>query len=428
MPVTATVPHMTPVTAKRMNGCEVAVVGAGPYGLSIAAHLRHAGLSTRAFGEPMSFWRDHMPKGMRLRSPWQASHISDPAGALSLDAFASEHDAKRANQLPLDDFVAYGDWFQQRAVPDVDRRSVRRVEADEKGFRLALADGEIISADRVVVATGLANQDYRPPAFRGLPSALVSHACEHADFAPMRGRHVAVIGRGQSACESAALLAEAGAEVELICRGEVRWLGATNGEAQMRSVALGLRELLAAPSAVGPFPLSWLVEFPAIARRMPSALRDWFSKRCLKAGAAGWLKPRFDTVKISEKRAVIGARAVAGRITLDLDDGPRSFDHVVLGTGYRIDVSRLGFLSPQLLDTIARVHGSPLLRAGFESSVPKLHFAGSYAVNSFGPLMRFVAGAPFTARAITNAALGRRAPRASDELSGALAPNLSPRQ
>ena len=91
-------------------------------------------------------------------------------------------------------------------------------------------------------------------------------------------------------------------------------------------------------------------------------------------------------------------------------------------------MSRLGFLSPQLLDRIASVDGSPLLRSGFESSVPKLHFAGSYAVNSFGPLMRFVAGAPYTARAITNAALGRRAPRAGDEFSGALAPNLSPRQ
>jgi cation diffusion facilitator CzcD-associated flavoprotein CzcO len=174
----------------------------------------------------------------------------------------------------------------------------------------------------VVVATGLANQDYRPPAFGGLPSALVSHACEHADFAPLRGRHVAVIGRGQSACESAALLAEAGADVELICRGEVRWLGATSGKAQMRSVTLTLRELLAAPSAVGPFPLSWLVEFPAIARHMPSALRDWFSKRCLKAGAAGWLKPSFDAVKINEKRRNSSTRSHA--LTDRLCCGPAS--------------------------------------------------------------------------------------------------------
>jgi cation diffusion facilitator CzcD-associated flavoprotein CzcO len=244
----------------------------------------------------------------------------------------------------------------------------------------------------------------------------------------LRGRHVAVIGRGQSACESAALLAEADADVELICRGEVCWLGTTSSDVPMRSVAVELRELLAAPSAVGPFPLSWLVEFPAIAQHMPFAMRDWFNKRCLKSGAAGWLKPRFDAVKRNEGRAIIGARANAGRITLDLDNGSRSFDHAILGTGYRIDVSRLDFLSPQLLASIASIEGSPQLRSGFESNVPKLHFAGSYAVKSFGPLMRFVAGAPYAARAITSAALGHRARRADNELTGALAPNLSPRQ
>jgi len=427
MPVTATAPHITPIPATRGNACEVAIIGAGPYGLSVAAHLRQAGVPVRVFGEPMSFWREHMPKGMRLRSPWRASHISDPAGALSLDVFASEHDAGQVEQIPLEDFVAYGAWFQQSAVPDVDRRTVRCVEAKEQRFQLTLADGESVWADRVVVATGLANQDYRPPAFRGLPAALVSHACEHAAFEPFHGKHVAVVGRGQSACESAALLAEAGAEVELICRGEVRWLGATDGEAHMRSAALDLRELLAAPSAVGPFPLSWLAEWPTIVRHIPFPARDWFSRRCLKAGAAGWLKPRFGAIKRHEGRAIVGARAAGGRITLDLDNGLRSFDHVVLGTGYQVDISRLGFLSP-LLGEIARVDGSPLLRAGLESSVPKLHFAGSYAVKSFGPLMRFVAGAPYSARAIANAALSRRASRAAVAFSGALAPNVSPRR
>src|SRR6202034_473555 len=99
------------------------------------------------------------------------------------------------------------------------------------------------------------------------------------------------------------------------------------------------------------------------------------------------------------------------RIALDLDSGARMFDHVVLGTGYRVDVARLGILAPHILERIARLQGSPLLRAGFESSVPKLHFVGSYAVKSFGPLLRFIAGAPYAARAVTGAALSRRAYR-----------------
>jgi cation diffusion facilitator CzcD-associated flavoprotein CzcO len=410
------------MTAKRRNACEVAVIGAGPYGLSVAAHLKQAGLSTRVFGEPMSFWRRHMPKGMRLRSPWRATNLSDPGAALSLDAFATEHGADRGEPLALDKFVAYGEWFQDSAVPELDHRAVHRVDGTANGFQLELADGEIFAAGRVVIATGLANQDYRPQAFHGLPTALVSHTCEHADFAPFRGRHVAVVGRGQSACESAVLLAESGATVELISRGAVHWLGATTNE-EVEPTAIGrLRETLAAPTAVGPFPLSWLVEAPALVRHIPVALRDRFTTRCLKAGAAGWLKPRFPNVICNQARAIVAARPQSDRIVLELDNDPRGFDHVVLGTGYHVDISRLGILSPQLLRNIACADGSPLLRSGFESSVAKLHFVGSSAVKSFGPLMRFVAGTSYAARAVTRAALGRGARRSSPEFPPAVSP------
>ncbi len=409
------------MTAKQTNACEVAVIGTGPYGLSIAAHLAQAGVSTRVFGQPMSFWRDHMPKGMRLRSPWRATHISDPDRAMSLDAFAIEHNTAIGEPLSLERFIAYGTWFQQRALPDVDRRTVQLLEAAGSGFQMTLAGGEICAASRVVIATGLANQEFRPAAFQDLPAALVSHTCEHADFAPFRGKHVAVVGRGQSACESAVLLAEAGAEVELICRDEIRWLGATANEARTQKSAPSLREALSAPSAVGPFPLDWLVELPAAVHRMPPGLRDWFTKRCLKAGAAGWLKPRFGAIKCLSGRAIVAAHCRGHRIALDLDNGSRAFDHVVLGTGYRIDLARIHFLSPQLAGRIACTDGSPLLRAGFELSVPKLHFAGSYAVRSFGPLMRFIAGAPYTARAITAAARAGRAQLSAMQSASVLA-------
>src|SRR5262249_44617757 len=189
-----------------------------------------------------SFWRDNMPEGMLLRSPWGATHIPDPHGQFSLDVFAGRHGiAPVPGQLPLAQFLRYGEWFQRQAVPDLDPRKVVQVERARRGFRLRLDDGGGVEAARlvravglsgqgrprrIVLAMGLSRQEIRPAPFAGMPATLVSHTSEHATLERWRGKRVAVIGRGQSACESAALLLGAGCEVELVCRGPIRWIGA----------------------------------------------------------------------------------------------------------------------------------------------------------------------------------------------------------
>src|SRR5262249_48511457 len=166
-----------------------------------------------------SFWRDNMPEGMLLRSPWGATHIPDPHGQFSLDVFAGRHGiAPVPGQLPLAQFLRYGEWFQRQAVPDLDPRKVVQVERARRGFRLRLDDGGAVEARRIVLAMGLSRQEIRPAPFAGMPATLVSHTSEHATLERWRGKRVAVIGRGQSACESAALLLGAGCEVELVCR------------------------------------------------------------------------------------------------------------------------------------------------------------------------------------------------------------------
>ncbi len=389
------------------DDCEVAVIGAGPYGLAVAAHLRSAEISTRVFGRPMSFWREHMPKGMRLRSPWIATHIADPGKRFSLDVFAQQAALPPRDQLPIERFVQYGDWFARQAVPDLDPRRVLRVENAAPGFRLLLEDADVVRARRVVVAMGLANQDFRPPQFVGVEPALVSHACEHAGLDKWSGKRVAVVGRGQSACESATLLRAAGSEVDLICRGEIRWIGVAPGDANHdRDWRWRLRQLLQSPSAVGPFPWSWLNELPGIERRLPGGLRSRIGARSLRAASARWVA--LDGVQVLAGRAI---RKVSGRgtgVAVELDDGVREYDHVLLGTGYRIDIAKLGVLSPELLGKVACRTGSPILRAGFEASVPGLHFAGASAVDSYGPLMRFIAGAGYAARSIARTAVAHR--------------------
>jgi FAD-dependent urate hydroxylase len=400
--------------------CDVAIIGAGPYGLAVAAHLRAADVPIRVFGEPMSFWRRHMPAGMKLRSPWIATHIAEPRNRHLLDDYFREAGLPIPDLLPVENFIDYGTWFQERVAPDLDTRAVTQVTASDDGFRLALADGESFFAQRVVMATGLLNHEYRPEHFDGLPRVLVSHSCEHTDSERFRGRHVAVIGRGQSACESAALLHEAGAKVEIICRGNLSW----NADPEQRSllrkaVRSLLGDALIPPSQVGPFPLNWLVEAPGIIRHFPEQTRDDLNERCLRATAVLWLRKRLRDVPVNEGRRILDARQNGGRIALTLDNGTRQYDHVLLATGYRIDVDKMAILEPRLRERIAR-HGSlPTLSAGFESSVRGLHFVGSSAVASFGPLLRFIAGAGFAARRITRAALGgHRAARISSDGGG----------
>lgn len=388
----------------RNHDCEVAVIGAGPYGLGAAAHLKVAHVDVHVFGKPMSFWREHMPKGMNIRSAWPATHISDPAKRYTLDRYSEQCGFARPDLLSLEDFVSYADWFQKSAVPDVDTRQVLRVSKEGSGFRLDLSDGSTFTAGRVVIATGLANQEYKPAAFKDLPAALVSHSADHSDLGKFRGQRVAVVGRGQSACESAAILSDNGADVELIANGEVHWLGSTKTASDRDSdPKWRFHEFLAAPSGVGPFPISWLNELPNFMRALPAPARGWLSARSLRAGATGWLKPRFERVKIRTAQPVIAARTVGDQIEVKFPQESSTFNHVLLATGYHIDISKLGLFTPDMMSEIKSAGGSPHLGAGFESSVPGLHFLGASSVMSYGPVMRFIAGSGFAAKEVTRA-------------------------
>lgn len=203
------------------------------------------------------------------------------------------------------------------------------------------------------------------------------------------------------------LLSEAGADVDLICRGPVRWIGREGETAQTQAKWLA-HAVLTAPSAIGPFPFNWLADAPSALHKLPAALRDRISLRCLRPAASAWLRVRAGGVRVNPDRCVIGAHAQGERVMLHVENDVINFDHVVLATGYRTDISKLNVLSPDLLGAVATQAGYPVLSAGFETSVPGLHFVGSPAVGSFGPLPRFVAGAGFAARSVTRAVMAQR--------------------
>jgi len=394
-----------------MPTCDIAIVGAGPYGLSAAAHLRAVnGLEIRVFGEPMSFWERHMPVGMLLRSPWAATHLADPNGALTLEAYQSASGNHLAAPIPLTRFIEYGRWFQHHAVPATEARSVRRIESRPAGFRVRLDSGEECRARRVVIAAGIAPFAWRPPEFDRLTTEFSSHSCEQRDLGQFARRRVAVIGGGQSALESAALLHEAGAEVEVVARQpRIHWL---DRSAKLHRLG-AMSRLLYHPGDVGPAGVSQLVGRPGLFRHLPRGLQDRLGVRSIRAAGAAWLQPRVTEVPITTGRSVISAVPVGDRVTLKLDDGTeRCVDHVLLATGYRVDISRYSFLAEDLLKSIQRIDGFPRLGAGFETSVSGLHFLGAPAAWSFGPLMRFVAGVSFASRALTRRIADRAARRA----------------
>jgi cation diffusion facilitator CzcD-associated flavoprotein CzcO len=183
----------------KSQSCHVAVVGAGPYGLSSASYLWAAGVETRVFGEPMAFWQHQMPTGMCLCSNWEASHVADPKRELTLDAYCRQKGNHISKPIPLDRFIDYGRWYQCRAVRDLEKRNVLKIDLDTRGFKVILADGEEFTSKRVVVATGINNFANRLAQFTGIPSELDSHTSEHDDLRKFKGRRVVVIGAGQSA-------------------------------------------------------------------------------------------------------------------------------------------------------------------------------------------------------------------------------------
>jgi cation diffusion facilitator CzcD-associated flavoprotein CzcO len=380
---------------------DVIVVGCGPYGLAAAAHLRAAGVETRVFGEPMQFWRRHAPTGMCLRSALEASAIGSPDDNCTFASYLARRNGVAEGPIPVSQFIEYGEWFQNQFAPDLDSRRVSAIVATISGLQVQLEDGETFKAKRVVIASGIAQFTHRLPAFNRLPATLVSHSTDTPDLSGFSGLSVVVIGGGQSAIETAALLSEAGAEVEVIMRAP--WILWLRGAVALRN-HLGLMGRMMFPwTDVGSPPWNQIIARPALFRQVPARVRQSIDRHAMRPSVAAWLKRRIGNVKLSTSREVRSASASGNKLRVVLDDSSERFvDHAIMATGFRLDLARLPFLSKELLQSIETTNGYPRLNVGFESSVDGLHFLGAPAAYSFGPLTRFVAGTKYSAGALLN--------------------------
>src|SRR2546427_11951186 len=300
----------------------------------------------------MEFWKRNMPRGMFLRSSPNASNLDDPDGLLGLDRYRALHGVPHTKPLPLEDFVRYGLWFQQRAAPDVDRRRVTFLAERAGGFRVRLEDGEEFPARRVVVATGISPFARRPVEFAGLPAPLVSHSFDHADLSRFAGQRVVVVGAGQSALESAALLHEAGAQVEVVARAPGTYFIPDWPQTRFVRAARRLLSPVVRPpfDIMGPRFVSWLIAWPRLFRRSPRVVQDFLTARAVRPAGASWLASRLAAVPITAGRTIAVATPTGSRLRLRPGDGPESLaDPPPPAPGYRLDAAPHPFLAPALL-------------------------------------------------------------------------------
>ena len=383
--------------------CEVAIVGAGPYGLSLAAQLAARGVSFRIFGRALDTWRHHMPEDMLLKSEGFGSCLSHPSKESTLKAYCEARGipyADTALPISLDLFLEYAAWFRETYVPTLEEFDVTNLEACDAGFALTLEDGRRVQARRVVLAIGITWFRNVPAELEYLDKSVTSHSYDHRDAAQFKGKEVVVLGAGASAVDLAALLNDSGASVKIVARDSALRYHSPPGPNDDN----WWNRLRHPATTIGPGWRSWAaVNLPFLFRFLPENLRLEIVKRHL-GPAPGWFVRQRVEGKVTEMlNSTLDAARMAGkRVLLRVTDKRGEArtvecDHVIAATGFKADLSRVPFMSETLLSRIATTGGAPKLSGGFETTCPGLHVIGPASANSFGPLMRFMTGAEYAA-------------------------------
>ena len=382
-----------------MDRIDTAVVGAGPFGLSVAAHASLHG-PTRTFGEPMRTWRRLMPPDMLLRSDWEHTNLSAPGRAGTLEAWVQSGDGERIEPLPLRHFLTYADWFRRTFVHESDPGDVSRIELADGGVRLTTAAGDEVQARAAVLALGVTPFPRVPAALAASGDPRIRIVLERSGYDDLAGKRVVVIGAGNNGVESALLAHRAATgSVELLVRSRVRWFTEREPHAPRGPVRQRLYDLAYPVVGFGPPPINRFAIHPDAFARLPHAARMRINARLLRPGAAPWLREQVEgVIPISEGVEVVRVESRPDDLVLSLSDGTsRPVDACIVACGFAFDRDGLTVLAPELRSRVAVQDGWPVLDRSFRSSVPQISLVGFPAEGRFGPLSRFVEGADFAA-------------------------------
>lgn len=365
---------------------DVLIIGAGPYGLSLAYDLHGRGVSCQVFGKPMSLWFDHVLPQVQLRSDWRASQLYSRDGVLDLSQYLRKHfDAGQARALlqervPAELFREYLRWALATIPVQAIQQKIVALDQAPDGFIAQSDQGVTVRARRVVIATGIESHRYLPPVLSQFPSSAVVHGWEVSRYVAMQGRQMLVVGGGQSAAEAVALLSE---------KNSVTWVH--------RAPLIFFSEPINLPKPL----FNMALRLSALFYHLPDSLRERLGRRFVATTITPDLQPLLHHPRVRRYQADV--------VDLGLQNGgtgpfstklQQSFDHVVACTGYRYSLATLGFLSQKMLSGIASRNGRPLLRRDFTTTVPHLYMIGGIAEPSHGPAQRFMFGCSIATRRV----------------------------
>jgi cation diffusion facilitator CzcD-associated flavoprotein CzcO len=313
---------------------DVVVIGAGMCGLAAGFALYRAGISNIRILDASEAGREGpwvtYARMETLRSP---KHLAGPAMGVASLSFRAWYEARWGvdawedlGKIPTAMWMGYLIWYREvLGLPVENDRQVVAIDPAEHGFdlRVSGASGvETIAARRVVLATGREGMALPrvPPPLRDFVGPRCRHSSEAIDFAGMAGQSVAVIGFSASAIDNAAEALEAGAaEVHLVVRSpsvpRVNKMKSTG----YPGFTYGFPAL---PAEARLDLLSYVFRF-RVAPPRDSVRRVW----------------RHPKVRLHLDAEVLDARWSGEQISLVAGDKTVIVDHVILGTGFHIDVT-----------------------------------------------------------------------------------------
>lgn len=370
---------------------DLLIIGAGPFGLAIAAQAAHDGIEHVIVGKPMEFWRQNMPKGMFLRSAcdW---HL-DPLDVHTIEAYVQSV-GKTPNEvepLSLEFYLSYVEWFQKQKNIQPLPVFIKNLESRNDHFLATAEDGDVIKAKRVVLAPGFKHFTNIPTELKiKLPEHRYQHTCEFIDFSDARNKRYLIIGGRQSAFEWAALLVEAGAS-------------AVHVSHRHASPVFGIAEWGWINKVVDD-----MVENPNWFRRLSQSEKDAISHRMWAEGRLKlepWLATRInnDHVRLWPNTELASCIEQSdGELSATLTNGETlNVDHIVLATGYKVNIAQLPILATgNLLERLETQNGYPVLDDHFETSIPGLFITSMPAGQDFGPFFGFTVSVRTSAKLI----------------------------